>query len=313
MYKNNEVNWPSYISEDLKNHFKSWLKLDNKSLDMFCPNPEDEQKKDTRNVYNYNSLNFRSPNFFANPDMIAIGCSQTWGVGVPDETVWPAVLARKSKLSYVNLGLPGASIYSSISSAMAYIEKYGKPKYIFGLLPDFRRLTVMYRPDINTSRDGGVGPKRRDSSALGALSMNYVHFPHPDPDQGPPVVNYSKKPHSFSDVLSLEVPLFLNVTYLNLFQKYCETNNIELYLSSWDDDTVDVFRHLEVDNFFYKTYERDTIFHDYIYSSDCHADLEGKYADNWYRGADHTEDSMGHIGVHRHLDYAEMFADRLRK
>lgn len=316
MIKNNEANWPSYISEDLKNNIngsKHWFELNKHSLERVHIVPEDEQKNDPKNLYTYNSLNFRSPEFFEDPDILTIGCSHTWGVGVPDGTLWPAVLAKQLNLSYANLGVPGASIYSAINVAMAYVEKYGKPKHIVGLLPDFRRLSIIQRTDVNTSIKDLRNLEERAGYESNLLEFGSVFFSDPEPGQGSLIAKYSKKPHSFSDVLPIEVPLFINIAYLNLFQKYCESNEISLSLSSWDDDTVDVFRHLNISNFYYLKYERDTVEGDYIYINDCHPNAAEEHGDNWYKGADHTKDFSGHIGIHRHLDYAEMFAKKIRE
>lgn len=300
--------WPSYLSSEIKNNvngLKTWLSVPD-SVDKFDIQPENDQKHDPVNVYSYNSLNYRSPEFIESPDFLAIGCSHTWGVGVPDETIWPKVLSNLlGSVPYANLGIPGASTHTCVLSALSYIKQFGKPKKIFALLPDFRRLNSFIRTDANSMEVD----KRNDSRYQyeNEVEAGTIFFPQPGEGETTTVARYSKVPHVFSDVLPAEVPLFLSLSYLSIFQQYCKDQNIQLYLSSWDDETVDVYRHIGLDNFYYIDYERDVTGDDYTYLKDCHVDVNN-YGTNWRKGADHTKEFGGHIGVHRHLDYAEMFS-----
>ena len=314
--KINPPSWPSYLPDDIKNNksgIQDWFKLNDKSLSkLFHIVPGNEQQHDSINSYTYNSLKFRSPEFTDNPDIIAIGCSHTWGVGVPDDTPWPSVLSKLTGYSYANLGMPGASIMDCVLSAMAYIKKHGKPKYIVALLPDFKRMTLVQRTDINSQLiDERNADKYEGQENL--LSYGPIFFSDPGEGGLSQTVRLSKRPHVYSEVLSLETPLYLSLSYINLLQAYCYEAGIKLVMSSWDDDTVDVFRTLEVDNFHFLEYERDTHMDDGVYVCGCHIDENERYGDNWYRGADHTKEFAGHIGVHRHLDYAELFLDAINR
>ena len=314
--KINPPSWPPYLPDDIKTNkfgIQEWFKLSDRSLSkLFHIAPGNEQEHDSVNTYTYNSLNFRSPEFVDDPDIIAIGCSHTWGVGVPDNTPWPSVLSKLGSYSYANLGMPGASIMDCVLAAMAYIKKHGKPKYIVALLPDFKRMTLVQRTDINSQLiDGRNADKYEEYEEI--LSYGPIFFSDPGEGEFSQTVKFSKRPHVYSEVLPLETPLYLSLSYINLLQHYCNEAGIQLVMSSWDDDTVDVFRTLEVENFYFLKYERDSYLDGGAYNSDCHVDSTSSYGDNWYTGADSTKDFSGHIGVHRHLDYAELFMGVIEK
>ena len=39
--------------------------------------------------YSHNSYNFRSKEFHEDTEIVALGCSHTFGVGVPEKFIWP--------------------------------------------------------------------------------------------------------------------------------------------------------------------------------------------------------------------------------
>jgi hypothetical protein len=97
--------------------------------------------------YKLNSFGFRSDEFTANHNedhVLFIGCSVTYGTGVPLEKMWSKLLYDKLRETrplsgYFNLSYPGAASTEIIFNAMKYIKKYGAPKEIYFMLPEMMR------------------------------------------------------------------------------------------------------------------------------------------------------------------------------
>ena len=302
--------WPLYINKSLAGIKKA------SALESAPIFPEEEQQNDNVNVYSYNSKKYRSPEFIKNPDVLAIGCSQTWGVGVPDEYVWTKLLADKLNMSYINLGVPGASTLEIVRLAMSYIELYGKPKYLVALVPDIRRLYTFINSYVNSVEEGtnSWGSLLNERDGLGSVFFPTLSHISKKRQVEALTTKFSKRPHKMNEVLGYEVPASQGIMALEMLQRYCNAMSIELLISSWDDDTVDVYRGIKLENFYYLDYERDTIEDKAIYENSCHEDISGKHGDTWYRGSDYRDgDSAGHIGIHRHIDYAELFYREIEK
>lgn len=77
----------------------------------------------------------------AHADIVAIGCSQTYGAGVRPDQAFPAVLAGRSGASFVNLAVPS---YGGAGS-LAMLERYAtlRPKVVlYGLWAEHRTRNV---------------------------------------------------------------------------------------------------------------------------------------------------------------------------
>lgn len=62
--------------------------------------------------------------------ILALGCSNTWGVGMPHDDIWCSIVADELGLDVVNLGVPAGSMDSMFRVLRAWIGTY-KPKHIF--------------------------------------------------------------------------------------------------------------------------------------------------------------------------------------
>ena len=60
--------------------------------------------------YSYNSHGFREREFDDSPSGLALGCSHTEGVGLPEQCTWPKVLSTLTGMKVWNLGVGGFSI-----------------------------------------------------------------------------------------------------------------------------------------------------------------------------------------------------------
>ena len=73
--------------------------------------------------YKYNSFGFRCPEFTDQPVYIALGCSHTEGVGLPDNQTWPYFLEQLLQHPVLNLGVGGSSLDTCFRLLDYYIDQ----------------------------------------------------------------------------------------------------------------------------------------------------------------------------------------------
>ena len=81
--------------------------------------------------YRLNKNGFIGDDFVHNPDVLALGCSVTAGVGLKTSYTWPQLISRETGMSVNQVGLLGASIPQLVSLFFEFSRMYGKPKYLF--------------------------------------------------------------------------------------------------------------------------------------------------------------------------------------
>lgn len=104
-------------------------------------------------VYNTNSLGYRSDEFSkedASKNFLYIGCSVTFGIGLPENVIWPYFLNKKLKGDKIfNLGINGISSNIITYNIHKYIKQFGKPKAVFALYPNFSRTESFINNDLS--------------------------------------------------------------------------------------------------------------------------------------------------------------------
>ena len=90
-------------------------------------------------TYRINKNGFIGDDFIKDSDIIALGCSTTAGVGVPNKHSWPQVVGNKKGTSVNQIGLLGGSIQQLASIFIEFIADFGKPKHLLMLAPDMSR------------------------------------------------------------------------------------------------------------------------------------------------------------------------------
>lgn len=90
--------------------------------------------------YSFNSYNFRSDEFHEDTNILALGCSHTLGIGVPEHLTWPFFVKELTGIDdVVNLGKTGASIDEQVMYLTTYIRTYGAPKMVLCNFPEILR------------------------------------------------------------------------------------------------------------------------------------------------------------------------------
>lgn len=282
------------------------------------------QEADSVNSYSLNTWGCRDEDYTSSVDLIAAGCSMTFGQGVPVETRWSSVLGKMLGMSVATLAIPGWSTQSAINAVMSYIKKFGKPKVVVLYLPD------LFRYDFMASRDGLIpehGYSRGQNDIPFYLAKGTVLTGNNQP-------TYSKKPHAVHDVFNAESAHFFAGQALRFFIEYCKEAGIQLMYGTWHiaaheyiefvkkadlelseiDDPyfvapeVDLSGYVDLDLFYPKNIPTLTKTTEHLETLDCHQELKSQHEACFDWGTDRDK----HIGVHAHAHIAEKFLAALK-
>ena len=136
--------------------------LANRSVEWLSPDGEEQYNKhlsdshfkelliknnwvDSKFTYDFNSFGFRSPE----PDpvdngkesILFLGCSHTFGVGLPLENTYPYIVSKDLNIDYWNMSVPGSSLDTAFRLASYWLNIL-KPTYIFLGRPDETRIEM---------------------------------------------------------------------------------------------------------------------------------------------------------------------------
>lgn len=100
-------------------------------------------------TYKFNSHGFRSREFnSSNRCILTLGCSYSFGTGLPVETLWSTLLSQTLEVDCYNLSWPGIASDTCYRLAEYWIPKL-KPCAVFVVLPPRHRFELL----INDSND----------------------------------------------------------------------------------------------------------------------------------------------------------------
>ena len=100
-------------------------------------------------TYRINRYGYRADEFDGDPCVVALGCSYTLGIGLPDEVTWPRQIATRLGLKCANLAWGGYSADSCYRMAEYWVPKLN-PKYVCMLVPLKFRIELLLDPDTKT-------------------------------------------------------------------------------------------------------------------------------------------------------------------
>lgn len=301
----------SQINEDYQNLPKYYL---NNFLynSLGCPNKNEKSfgyigmngvTVDRKTEYKTNNFGFRCKDWTEASEILAVGCSNTYGLGVPENGSWPKILGSLSNKNVHNLSKPGVCIQELVFQIFAYCKKFGNPDAIVCLFPDPFRIIIPIKEGLV-----GVGKDALNSRATETLHLR-THTGRKISDRK----KYLKMPYNYEDFMPMEVPLFFSMKAIHMLEQYCNSNNIKLIWSSWYDEILDVFDKLEEIPFTNFINSKEFITEQGI-ERICHTgypEIEDVYFDSGQdveNGKEHA-----HFGVHRHLHIAEEFYKQLNK
>lgn len=100
-------------------------------------------------TYRINQHGFRCEEFEPNvPCMIALGCSYTMGIGLPEHCLWPSLLGQHLGLRAYNLAWGGSSADTCFRLAQYWIQRL-RPHLVAMLAPPRTRIELLLEPGVN--------------------------------------------------------------------------------------------------------------------------------------------------------------------
>lgn len=104
--------------------------------------------------YKFNSFGFRSEEFTTTDDNIMfLGCSLTFGTGIPIENTWAYITSKELNLKCYNLGIPGGSSDTCFRLCLGWIDKL-KPKMVIFRRPPGIRMEFIINERIENINIG---------------------------------------------------------------------------------------------------------------------------------------------------------------
>jgi hypothetical protein len=274
---------------------------------------------DEDNTYEINSIGCRGE-VYKNPEIIASGCSITFGLGVPELGRWTNFLSEKFNKNVLNLGSPGASVESICNQIIQYCMNNKMPKEIFCLMPDFFRSMVVADKEFYKSKV--------DRGEVGKRDYLEIMFCNPQVyrDKDMLYMEITNKKY-IEDYTSPHQLILDSVNSIYILESFCLSNNIKLHWSTWDGPTALIIEELKkIENFKLKNYTSIFPFTDMEHPLtqphvDCCSLHDSKFKDHvsWRQGSDYVvinnkkDVTNSHPGIHFQHHMADMFYDLSNK
>lgn len=227
--------------------------------------------------YKINNYGYRSDDItkeYANNNFIFSGCSNTFGIGIPLESIWGyQVNEELGGEKFINLGMNSGSHKTIVYDIYSYIRNFGKPKGVFILFPNMER-------QIGFSSDD-------DPNIFVLVYRN------------PREREYMKK---IKEAIQDETALFEFYHTVMMLEDYLEELNIPLVWTTWDDKLNKNI--LETNGF------RNFI---NMQNVEVHAKTRAigkpeKFKNRYWEIAR----DLSHMGTKAHMFYAQLFLDGWR-
>ena len=290
-------------------------------IETLVKKPPEEKiiEKSSRDVimsidYERNSHGYRCNEFGNNEDIMILGCSQTFGSGLPEEFLWGTVFANKLNKSYVNLAQEGDGATAQIYKAFKYFEEFGNPKIIVACLPSTRIEMPFILEKFGKHGDSRHGAWT-DAEKIGQVFLYNE------------LEKYSKMPHNPEKILPMEFAVFYSFMFIQFLEQYCKSNNITFIWNMWDDyyfldylkevpKVLDNYIDLKFGSFTFndetgieKMADRNAEGGSEPIIPICHQELKDHPL--FYRAADYNPGILnGHWGIHMHQHIAEDFYNK---
>jgi len=271
---------------------------------------------DTTNDYHLNTLGYRSSEFEKDKtDIVAAGCSISFGMGVPEDGLWPDMIKKSTGMSVANLSIPGNSTIKLVKRIIKYCEEYGDPKFVLCLFPDFFRFLFVVDNDFHKTTRSANSPK------IQGLKIRNIHSDailHKDSSVVSPAI-LVKTPFSIEESISPHYGIFQSLNAIFFLESYCKAKGIKLIWTTWDSTTSLVLDQLlKYKNFDLKAYVKVEelqrgMSHPNMIAENCNKHNDDKmmnYA-SWPLGTDLPHNNFIHPGVHFHRHIAELFESKI--
>jgi hypothetical protein len=178
--------------------------------------------RDPEVMYKINMNGYRTKHFapFDNSKntILFAGCSWTFGEGLPNEYIWPELVAKNfENVDHYNIGYMGMSINHIIKNVYSFIRSYGKPKYLFICFPDMQR-NIYYS-------------EKKQVYIKAYASTKFIG--HKDKDQEKYTLEFIP-----------ENNLLLATTQISALEDYCSEAGINLIWTTWVYEDYEIYKDL---------------------------------------------------------------------
>lgn len=261
--------------------------------------------------YEINSHGYRGKDFTGSEELMILGCSQTYGRGIPQEFTWGHVFANKINKKYVNLAQEGDSAQAQVYKAFNYFKEFGNPKIIVASLPSTR----IEMPCIPKKFGKAPFALQDNIEERDRIQQIFLY------DE---LEKYSKSPHNPQEILPVQFTIFYSFMFVQILEQYCESNNIMLIWNIWDDflfydylktnvpEILNNYLNIKFSRFMFNDQNGIEFMDDgqlqnnqYVIP-ECHQELKDHPL--FYRAADYNPGiSNGHYGIHLNQHIAEDF------
>ena len=221
-----------------KNHStvndQNYFNKDGSSID-FIVNHEEIHFEGPEFKYFLNEYGFRSKKFSEfnknNVNILFLGCSITQGVGLPENSTWYKKLIDKisnenpsKKIDFYNIAMSGIGVHTSIKNLITFLNKVGKPNYIFAYFPDFTRSLIWDKDE--------------------SMYFN-VHFREIFDGSFPKrEIEYSK------NCINQDL-IMRDSTLIHMLELICMFSNINLIWSTWVNEQEKIYEDIGFNDYFY--------------------------------------------------------------
>jgi hypothetical protein len=237
--------------------------------------------------YRINSDFFRDKHFeklkLEDYNVLALGCSFTFGSGLPEEYVWPRILESEMQkfmpeTKVFNLGSPGIGIDVIINNAIAFIDKYGTPDAIFALFPDMNR--KMYYEPLTKKYEVYVA--------------RFSHFK---------LRKEQRTLHNKTKIYNFEDSAYDMINHIKILESFCRVAGIKLVWHSWPENDIELYsamnfkKYTTFDNFYFENKENilESVPEEYL---------------QYMHGA---RDDFIHPGIEYNVNVTGLFLDRWKR
>lgn len=146
---------PYHFGQALANQHLDWLPTDTQeTFNKMMQDPEHRQYFHDRGwdqpgaiSYKINSHGFRCEEFSGGPYLLALGCSFTFGTGLPVEYIWPSIVGKELGLKVANISWGGHGSDSCFRLGEYWIPEL-KPNLVVMLTPPAERFELLLDFDL---------------------------------------------------------------------------------------------------------------------------------------------------------------------
>jgi hypothetical protein len=252
--------------------------------------------------YKLNEHGYRSKEFEKDNEILVLGCSQTYGSGMPEELTWPDIFSKSIGKKYSRLAMPGDSINGQVYKAFKYFEEIGNPEIVVGLFPLYRLEYSAIPGKFFSESSWGQAEMHEVSIGMAFFYEEYL-------------TKLSQYPHDPEYVMPKEFSIFYNFMFIKMLEQYCESHNIKFIWSIYEDeDIIDIMQStMYITKNYLKTSDiKDSSKYKQDEHKECGLDFIGHKLFKW--GADFDKKrNMGHWGIHTHQHMSELFINRYRE